>query len=51
VEGAHLWMPDGRREPSDDLVEWPGRDNADSSDQDFYRGMSVAPICMVKRSW
>ena len=32
VERVHIRMADGRRQPSYDLLEWPRRDHADSSD-------------------
>jgi hypothetical protein len=37
VERVHIWTAYGRREPSDDLLERPLRDNAESSDLNFYR--------------
>jgi len=35
VERIHFRMTDGRREPVYDLLEWPQRDNAKSSDLDI----------------
>jgi hypothetical protein len=46
AESVPIRTADGRHEPSDDLVEWPGRDNADPSDRDLYRWhFSRADFC------
>ena len=49
VERVHVWMADGRREPSDDLLEWPGRDNADLRTWTCIVGISLAQLLWLGR--
>jgi hypothetical protein len=47
TERVHVWMADGRRKPSYDLLERSRRDNADSPELDLYRWHFSSPASLL----